>query len=531
MSGPGSRRSWLRRPLTQLGAVLVVFGVAPLVASLAEARPGGGQSYSGGGGGYSGGGFSGGGSSGGGGLSDDWAKDHWDRVDSTSPHQTPSSSSGSSCSADSCGGAVILLGVPFVWVLFQLRGLWPGVVWDSSESSRPPPFVPPKRSLAREWALLRALDPDFSRVVFDDFVYRLYASAHEARNDPNAMDALLPYLSSDARQQLRERESDGPISNIVIGSMTVTNIVVPTTERGSVEIEIVFEANLAVGPKRSEFVLESWKLVRSASVRSRPPEAVRALRCPNCAAPFEAADDQRCKYCNEIVTDGRFDWFVESVHLLHSHPNPPTLGGYAPEVGTADPTRYAASVQADWQRLQSDDHLLTQPGFLARVRTIYERLNPAWVARDLGPVRGYLSAGMQDYLQYWIDAYRRSGLVNQLDDMGLEQVEIVKIVRDRYYDAITVRLWASGLDYTIEESNRRLVGGSSSTPRHYSEYWTLIRGSGVRGPARTNDDCPNCGARLQITMAGNCEHCGAHLTRGEFDWVLSRIEQDEAYRG
>jgi hypothetical protein len=27
------------------------------------------------------------------------------------------------------------------------------------------------------------------------------------------------------------------------------------------------------------------------------------------------------------------------------------------------------------------------------------------------------------------------------------------------------------------------------------------------------------------------EHCQGKVTSGEFDWVLSRIEQDEAYRG
>jgi hypothetical protein len=31
-------------------------------------------------------------------------------------------------------------------------------------------------------------------------------------------------------------------------------------------------------------------------------------------------------------------------------------------------------------------------------------------------------------------------------------------------------------------------------------------------------------------MAGDCESCGVHVTTGEFDWVLSRIEQDEVYR-
>jgi hypothetical protein len=32
-------------------------------------------------------------------------------------------------------------------------------------------------------------------------------------------------------------------------------------------------------------------------------------------------------------------------------------------------------------------------------------------------------------------------------------------------------------------------------------------------------------------MGGNCEYCDAHVTAGEFDWVLSKIEQDEAYTG
>jgi hypothetical protein len=32
-------------------------------------------------------------------------------------------------------------------------------------------------------------------------------------------------------------------------------------------------------------------------------------------------------------------------------------------------------------------------------------------------------------------------------------------------------------------------------------------------------------------MAGSCEYCSVHVTAGEFDWVLSKIEQDDAYRG
>jgi hypothetical protein len=32
-------------------------------------------------------------------------------------------------------------------------------------------------------------------------------------------------------------------------------------------------------------------------------------------------------------------------------------------------------------------------------------------------------------------------------------------------------------------------------------------------------------------MAGVCGYCDAKITTGAFDWVLSRIEQDESYVG
>ena len=53
----------------------------------------------------------------------------------------------------------------------------------------------------------------------------------------------------------------------------------------------------------------------------------------------------------------------------------------------------------------------------------------------------------------------------------------------------------------------------------------------LNNPLRYVDpSCPNCGASLDINMTGHCAYCKAKVTSGEFDWVLSRIEQDEVYR-
>jgi hypothetical protein len=44
--------------------------------------------------------------------------------------------------------------------------------------------------------------------------------------------------------------------------------------------------------------------------------------------------------------------------------------------------------------------------------------------------------------------------------------------------------------------------------------------------------CPSCGAPLDnVNAAGICGYCDGKITSGRFDWVLSRIEQAEAYQG
>lgn len=131
---------------------------------------------------------------------------------------------------------------------------------------------------------------------------------------------------------------------------------------------------------------------------------------------------------------------------------------------------------------------------------------------------------------YWIDLYVQQHCRNMNENARILRMDLANILSDSHYDAVTVRLFATGLDYTVSDDGR-LLSGSRSRPRTYSEYWTLIRNIGSKGSTRGDANCPNCGAPLKVGMTGNCELCHAKVTSGEFDWVLSRIEQDEAYSG
>jgi predicted lipid-binding transport protein (Tim44 family)/DNA-directed RNA polymerase subunit RPC12/RpoP len=498
-----------------LGLVPLVLLLAP---ALAVARPGGGESYSGGG------------DSGGGG-------------------------------GDGAAGCIWLL--VRLWIEFVIRYPLVGIpltilmviaflrwktknpqaakqIWDSVNQNRPSQATrPPTLPRSQDLDAIRTADPDFSAVLFEDFAYALYARAHEARSDSKDMETLTPYLSEAARAEIARRPPAGaPVRGVVIGAMRVVGLSVPPAPAPAgarIEVDLEIEANMTVGAPgsdRTHYVVERWHLVRDAAVRTKAVPDLSSVHCPNCGAPFEPDTQGRCQYCGQVVSGGRFDWSVESISLLRLEERPPALTGTVEEVGTNWPTVFHPAVQARRAELLRDDPQATDVALNARLRVIYTALNDAWTRLDLKAARPYLSDNLFDYLRYWTDAYRSQGLRNVLTGMHVVETVIAKVVRDRHYDAVTFRVWASGRDSTVREATGDVVAGDPNRDRPYSEYWTLIRGAGVRGAPRTEPNCPNCGASLdQINMAGECEHCGAKITRGGFDWVLSKIEQDDSYSG
>ncbi|MGB1016058.1 MAG: TIM44-like domain-containing protein, partial [Nannocystaceae bacterium] len=413
--------------------------------------------------------------------------------------------------------------------------------WDSLDTLHEDDvFIPPAMTVANI-SSLRKLDPEFSQVLFEDFIYRLYAAAHQARSSDETLARLAPYLSSRARNYLKKRPPAGvPVSNVVIGSMKIIEVQVPDVKiaqdgtPNGVRVVIKFESNLTAGPPNDPhtyYMRERWVLIRDATVQTQAPDGVHSLHCPSCGAPYQSSDQKRCDHCHQAVEGGHFDWSVSAISLLEQQRRPPSLTANVIETGNDKATVFQPGYERKFAKLTASDPEVTADALKARLELIYTELNQAWTALDLRGARPFVSDALCNYLQYWIDAYKNQGLKNVLENMRITKSEIVKTVRDRHFDAVTLRVYATGLDYTIRTSDNKRLSGSAKRNRAYTEYWTLIRAAKTRGAPRTDPNCPNCGAPLNIEMAGTCTYCNAHLTSGEFDWVLSRIEQDDSYNG
>ncbi len=431
-------------------------------------------------------------------------------------------------------GVPVLLVVIVVWWRSQRDQPQSWTSQHASRAGNVAPRQPRRPSPKAALQTLYELDPDFSRVIFDDFCFRLYAASYGARADSRAMSALTPYLSEQVRAKLMAEPPRGVAgTQVVVGAMGLSNFaLVPAhgEQPALSSLTVTYEANVSFG-SRTTYRRERWILKRPTDARTKPPDETARLGCPNCGAPFSSSDGRRCAYCDQVVADGRFAWQVVERQLLSVEARPPSLTSNVREQGTDRPTVRDADVERDLAALEADDPAVTRDALQARVRYLYDELNGAYSSGNVPALRALTSDGMFDYLRYWLDAYGAQNLHNALEGMRITRLEFVKVVRDKHFHAVTVRLWGTGRDYTRNVTTGQIVSGSATAERVYSEYWTLIRGAQTRGPSHNQGTCPSCAAPLTISMAGTCSHCGSHLTRGEFDWVLSKIEQDDVYEG
>lgn len=381
---------------------------------------------------------------------------------------------------------------------------------------------------------LRFYDPDFSVVLFEDFLYALYAHVHYARGG-GRLDRLSAYLAPAVLARMKGAAT-ASVRTVLVGALRFESARGAGGEGDEVEVEVEIEANLSEtlvqgGPEKSFYVLERWTLARKRDAKSRPPARARVLACPGCGAPLDAVVAGVCTHCKREVATGQLDWVVREARIVSREERGPMLTSDVEERGTDLPTVVDGAARERFAKIGARDPGVTWDAFQQRVGLVFRDFQTAWAARDLAKMRPYFTDALFDTQRYWVEAYRAQGLRNVTENARIEGIELARVTSDRWFDAVTVRVRATGLDYTLRDGSDSLVCGSRSRERRYTEYWTFIRSASRKGAPRTSPECPNCGAPLDVGMAGDCKYCRAKVTTGEFDWVLSRIEQDEVYQG
>ena len=192
-----------------------------------------------------------------------------------------------------------------------------------------------------------------------------------------------------------------------------------------------------------------------------------------------------------------------------------------------------ADIDAAIAQITARDPGFNEADFLSDVNRAFFTIQQAWTERRPDISRQVMHDGIWQQHKFQIDQYLSMNKQNILENLAIQNTRSVAVHTDEAFDTIVVRFFASCADYDIDLSNdkRKIVKGDK-TIADWAEDWVFQRSS--RATTKPNGGtmakkCPNCGAPLDLDLAGICKYCKAPVMSGEFDWVLTRIEQLPSY--
>lgn len=181
-----------------------------------------------------------------------------------------------------------------------------------------------------------------------------------------------------------------------------------------------------------------------------------------------------------------------------------------------------ASIQ---QLLQNDPNFSIQK-FSEDASNLYVRLQNAWQAKDLAPVRKDMTDNLYAQFERQLQPYIQNNQTNHVDNIAVLRSELMNYTQDQENDIITLDLHTRIIDYVTDDTTGQLIRGSMSRELFMGYEYTFIRTKGVKTGQTVNTDstCPSCGAPLDINHSGRCPYCDSVLSRSEYTWALTSVK-------
>jgi len=382
---------------------------------------------------------------------------------------------------------------------------------------------------------IRSLDPGFE---LETFLQRAEMTFFLVKRgiQKNDAAAIRPYLSDAMFDPVSRSiaQSTSEHRHALLESLNVRGIAVEEAacdaqgQRIRVHFDLVYRAKTLDDSNRvledegtDRPHAEQWTFVRSAAARTAVNGGVIAARCPTCGAELRLNLDGTCAHCKASVTNGSVDWVVSDVR-------PAVFAGFSG--GSVLGVR-ASSIAEGISTLTQADKDFSMALFQGRVQTAFLALQEAWCKQKLEAGRAFLSPGAYFAWSAQLETLAAEGRRNVIEGLSVRSIQPMAIVHGRVFDDITVRISAVAADFEVDTANNIVFGDRVVRP--FAEDWTFQRSVGVATsskPGTLESTCPRCGAPLAVTQIGECRYCKAAVTSGKFDWVVSRIDQEEDAR-
>lgn len=185
------------------------------------------------------------------------------------------------------------------------------------------------------------------------------------------------------------------------------------------------------------------------------------------------------------------------------------------------------AVQAAIAQIKTTDPGFNEQIFKDKAQNAFFKIQEAWEKQDINIARPFASDSIIQRYTTQISDLKSRGEKNILENIVIGNMNIVEVRNDNAFNYIVTKIDASCADYTVNAQGKMISGSKSIAG--FTEYWTFIRTVNVvtdNNKQLKDNKCPNCGAPLEVSATGKCNYCGAIVSSGQYDWVLSQIDQN-----
>jgi predicted lipid-binding transport protein (Tim44 family) len=112
-----------------------------------------------------------------------------------------------------------------------------------------------------------------------------------------------------------------------------------------------------------------------------------------------------------------------------------------------------------------------------RINEVFFKVQQAWMARDQNLAKDCMSDAIFQKHKLQTDHLIEEHHKNMLENINLTHADIVDV--EDFVDNMKDRFWAhiegSMIDYTIDDTNNRVVSGDSKKAETFTELWKFVR--------------------------------------------------------
>ena len=209
-------------------------------------------------------------------------------------------------------------------------------------------------------------------------------------------------------------------------------------------------------------------------------------------------------------------WFMRKNNAQHTPPSVTTSVQRTDDSELTPISRYTEELDPNFSVSQMQ----------TKLSNLYVQLQDQWQAKDLTPLRPYLTDELYNQSERQLDEIVKRGRTPHVERIAVLGANVRGYFQRDGLDHIIVEMSTRITSYITDE-NGSVVSGDPNREKFMTYEWDLCRTSGlVTEPEghMHSVNCPNCGAPITVNKSAKCPYCDTVITLDEHDWLLYSIK-------